>query len=303
MPAIMSFSELTEHLQKISVSKRLAVVNPTDSQTMEAIIKASKAGMISPVIIGNPVDFNMQALRLQTDFEFVACNDLTQASALAVEMVKTGAADILMKGLVNTDVILHAILDKEKGIVSYGNVVTFIAAMESPHYSKLLFVTDPAVIPAPTLRQRIAMIHYAISMAKNFGIQKPKVALIHGTEKMNLRLCYMPDYQKILELEKAGEFGDAIVAGPLDLFLALDKELGKIKNIPSPILGDADVVVFPGFESANIFYKTMITFGQAQMGGILFGTDKPVVLTSRSDSAESKFNSIALACLKHITDI
>jgi phosphate butyryltransferase len=264
---------------------------------MDAVIKATNAGMISPVIIGNPVDFDMVAIKHQIDFEFVACNDLTKASALAVEMVKTGAADILMKGLVNTDVILHAVLDKEKGLVPYGKVVTFIAAMESPHYPKLLFITDPAVIPAPNLRQRTAMIHYAIAMAKNFGIQKPKVALIHGTEKMNPKLCYMSDYRKVLDLEKAGEFGDAIVAGPMDLFLALDKELGKIKNIPSPILGDADVLIFPGFESANIFYKSIITFGQAQMGGILFGTEKPVVLTSRSDSMESNFNSIALACL------
>jgi phosphate butyryltransferase len=298
MLAIRSFSGLTEHLQKISHSKRLAVVNPADSQTMEAILKATKAGMISPVIIGNPDDFNLDQIRQQIDFQFIKSNNLVHASARAVEMVKNGEADILMKGLVNTDVILHAVLNKEKGIVPYGNVVTFIAAMEIPQYPKLLFVTDPAVIPTPNLRQRIAMIHYAITMARNFGIKQPKVALIHGTEKLNLKLCYMSDYQKILELgSSSGEFGDAIIAGPLDLFLALDKELGKIKNISTPIPGDADIVVFPGFESANIFYKSMITFAHAQMGGMLFGTEKPVVLTSRSDSMESKFNSIALACL------
>lgn len=297
MLAIRSFSELTEHLQKISISKRLVVVNPADSQTKEAIIKATKAGLITPVIIGNPDDINIDQIRQQIDFQFIKCNDLVEASAQAVELVKTGNADILMKGLVNTDVILHAVLNKEKGIVAYGNVVTFIAAMEIPQYPKLLFVTDPAVIPSPNIRQRTAMIHYAITMAKNFGIKLPKVALIHGTEKLNLRLNYMADYQKILDLYRSGEFSDAIVAGPLDIFLALDKELGKIKNVATPIPGDADILIFPGFESANIFYKSMITFAHAQMGGILFGTEKPVVLTSRSDSMDSKFNSIALACL------
>ncbi|MEA4935994.1 MAG: phosphate acyltransferase [Paludibacter sp.] len=297
MLAIRSFSELTEHLKKISNSKRLAIVNPADSQTMEAIIKATTAGLISPLIIGNSDDFDINKIRQYIDFQFIECSDLVQASALAVEMVKTGEADILMKGLVNTDLILHAVLNKEKGIVPYGNVVTFIAAMEIPHYSKLLFVTDPAVIPAPNLRQRVAMIQYAIIMAKNFGVRQPKVALIHGTEKLNLRLSYMNDYQKILELSKSGEFGDAIIAGPLDIFLALDQKLGKIKNVSTPVLGDADIVVFPGFESANIFYKSIITFAKAQMGGILFGTEKPVVMTSRSDSTDSKFNSIALACL------
>lgn len=297
MLAIRSFSALSEHLQMISKSKRLAVVNPADQQTMEAIIRATKAGLISPLIIGDPNEFNLKKIEQQIDFQFLACDDLSQSAAMAVEMVKTGEADILMKGLVSTDVILHAVLNKEKGIVPYGNVVTFIAAMEIPDYPRLLFVTDPAVIPAPNLRQRIAMIQYAITMAQNFGISQPKVALIHGTEKLNPKLSYMTDYKKILDRSESGEFGEVIVDGPLDLFLALDKERGQIKNVSTPIHGDADILVFPGFESANIFYKSIITFAHAQMGGVLFGTEKPVVLTSRSDSMESKFNSIALACL------
>jgi phosphate butyryltransferase len=198
---------------------------------------------------------------------------------------------------VNTDVILRAVLNKEHGIVPYGNVVTFIAAMEIPSYPRLLFVTDPAVIPAPNLRQRTAMIHYALGMAHQFGIAQPKVALIHGTEKKNMKLPFMADYVQILENARQGAFGDAVIDGPLDLFLALDKELGAIKNVTSPVMGDADILIFPGFDSANIFYKSMMTFAGAQMGGILFGTDKPVVLTSRSDNEASKFNSIALACL------
>lgn len=297
MLSIRSFSGLTEHLQKISKSKRLVVVNPADKQTMEAIIKATKAGLINPVMIGNPDDFDLKEIQQQIDFQFIECIDPKEAAAMAVAMVKSDEADILMKGLINTDVILHAVLNKKNGIVPYGNVVTFIAAMEIPHYPKLLFVTDPAVIPTPNLRQRMAMIHYAVMMAESFGVKQPKVALIHGTEKLNPKLNYMTDYQKILEISKSGEFGDAIIAGPLDIFLALDQKLGKIKNVSTPVLGDADIIVFPGFESANIFYKTVITFANAQMGGILFGTEKPVVMTSRSDSPESKFNSIALACL------
>lgn len=297
MLALRSFSALTEHLQKISNSKRLVVVNPVDQHTLGAIIKATKSGMISPIMIGNPDHYDMVSIGRKIDFQFIASYDHVEATAIAVEMVKTGSADILMKGLVNTDVILHALLNKEKGIVPFGNVVTFIAAMEIPGYPRLIFVTDPAVIPAPNVRQRTAMIQYAIEMARNFGIQQPKVALIHGTEKMNPKLSYMGDYKRILERAEAGEFGDAVVDGPLDLFLALDKERGQIKNVATPIHGDADIIIFPGFESANVFYKSIITFAQAQMGGILYGTDKPVVLTSRSDSEVSKFNSIALACL------
>jgi phosphate butyryltransferase len=297
MLAIRSFSELTSHLQQLSQHKKLVVVNPADANSMEAITRAVDMGFVSVQIIGNPEDYDIQLLEKQQDIQFIDCSDPVVASTMAVEMVKSGAADILMKGLVNTDILLHAVLKKGTGLVPFGNVVTFIAAIEIPGYPKLLFITDPAVIPEPNVRQRTAIIRYAIDTARNFGISKPKVALLHGTEKMNPKLNFMSDYKKMLELGQAGEFGDAIVAGPLDLFLAINPELGKIKQVDTPIAGDADILIFPSFVSANIFYKSMVTFAHAEIGGMLFGTEKPVVLTSRSDSAATKFNSIALACL------
>lgn len=297
MLAIRSFSELTSHLQQVSLRKKLVVVNPADANSMEAITRAVDMGFVSVQIIGNPKDYDIQSIEKQQRIQFIDCSDPVAASVMAVEMVKSGTADILMKGLVNTDILLHAILKKETGLVPFGNVVTFIAAVEIPGYPKLLFITDPAVIPAPNVRQRTAIIHYAIDTARNFGISQPKVALLHGTEKMNPKLNFMEDYREMLKLGQAGEFGDAIVAGPLDLFLAINPELGKIKQVDSPISGDADILIFPSFVSANIFYKSMVTFAHAEIGGMLFGTEKPVVLTSRSDSAATKFNSIALACL------
>ncbi len=297
MLAIRSFSELTSHLQQLSQHKKLVVVNPADANSMEAVTRAVDMGFVSVQIIGNPEDYDIQLLEKQQDIQFIDCSDPVVASTMAVEMVKSGAADILMKGLVNTDILLHAVLKKGTGLVPFGNVVTFIAAIEIPGYPKLLFITDPAVIPEPNVRQRTAIIRYAIDTAKNFGISKPKVALLHGTEKMNPKLNFMSDYKKMLELGQANEFGDAIVAGPLDLFLAINPELGKIKQVDTPIAGDADILIFPSFVSANIFYKSMVTFAHAEIGGMLFGTEKPVVLTSRSDSAATKFNSIALACL------
>lgn len=297
MLAIKSFSELTGYLQKISSRKRLVVINPSDKHTQEAILKSAAMGMTDTIIIGKPEDYDNEIFLCNTCFKFIECHDLHEASVMAVNMVKSGEADILMKGLVNTDIILKEVIKKGSGIVPFGEVVTFIAAMEIPGYSRLLFVTDPAVIPAPNLRQRMAMIHYSISMAENFGIEKPKVALIHGTEKPNPKLSFMQDYITVMEKYKTGEFGDVIMDGPLDIFLALNHSSGSIKQVDSPIHGDADILIFPEFESANIFYKSMMTFAGAQMGGILFGTEKPVVLTSRSDNTESKFNSIALACL------
>ncbi len=295
MLSIRSFSELKKHLINNSKAKKMVVVNPVDSHSINAVVAAAASGIVEPILIGNISDMHIKGKNLP--FRMIDCSDLSLASSMAVEMLKNDEADILMKGMVNTDVVLRAVLNKEKGIVPYGNVVTFIAAMEIPTYPRLLFVTDPAVIPAPNLRQRTTMIQYAIGMAHQFGIKKPKVALIHGTEKKNMKLPFMADYIAILEQNRLGAFGDAVIDGPLDLFLALDKELGAIKNVQTPVLGEADILIFPGFDSANIFYKSMMTFAGAQMGGILFGTEKPVVLTSRSDSEVSKFNSIALACL------
>jgi len=223
--------------------------------------------------------------------------DVQVATLEAVRMVKSGEADILMKGLVNTDVLLRAILDKEKGLLPPGNILTYNAALQIPTYHKLVFFADPVVIPSPNITQRIAMIKYAIASAYKFGISKPKVALIHATEVANPKIHYMQDYLDIMQMWRNGEFGDVIMDGPLDIFLALDKERGSIKNVPTPVLGDADILIFPNFECANCFYKGLSLFAGAQMGGLLQGTEKPVVLTSRSESIDSKFYSIAIACL------
>lgn len=297
MQAIKSFSDIRTRIQSIHQTRRLVVVHPHDKQTLDAVALAVNQNLITPILIGDPAIINAHPEINSMRLNIMTSLHAGEASALGVSLLKNNEADILMKGLLNTDVLLKAILCKTNGLVPFGQVVTFIAAIEIPSFPRLLFVTDPAVIPTPNVRQRKSMISYAITMAKQFGITKPKVALVHGTEKMNLNLPFMADYQEILAAHKRNEFGDAVVFGPLDLFLALDSAMGAIKNVESPIMGDADILIFPGFDAANIFYKSMMCFAHAQMGGVLFGTEKPVVLTSRSDSTDSKFNSIALACL------
>lgn len=279
----------------------MAVANAVDSHTLDAVLRAVDLGIIEAFLIGDVASIESPHLfeehNLSPFIHIVDIPEVQEATLEAVRMVRSGEADILMKGLVNTDVLLRAILDKEKGLLPPGNVLTYNAAMEIPKYHKLLFFSDPAVIPSPNLVQRTAMIKYAIASAYKFGIKKPKVALIHATEKANPKIHYMQDYLDIMQMWRMGEFGDVIMDGPLDIFLALDTERGSIKNVPSPILGDADILIFPNFECANCFYKGVSLFGDAEMGGLLQGTTKPVVLTSRSESVNSKFYSIAMACV------
>ena len=300
MESISSFTELTAHLKSVNCRKRLAVANAVDSHTLDAVLRAVEMGIVEAYLIGDVASIESPHLFEHNPSPFIHIIDIPEvqeATLEAVRMVKTGEADILMKGLVNTDVLLRAILDKEKGILPFGNVLTYNAAMEIPNYHKLIFFSDPVVIPSPNLVQRTAMIKYAIATANKFGISKPKVALIHATEVANPKIHYMQDYLDIMQLWRDGEFGDVILDGPLDIFLALDKERGSIKNVPSPVLGDADILIFPNFECANCFYKGLSLFAGAEMGGLLQGTEKPVVLTSRSESVDSKFYSIAMACI------
>ena len=300
MASISSFAELTAHLQSVNCRKRIAVANAVDSHTLEAVLMAVEKGIVEAFLIGDVASIESPLLFEHNPSPYIHIidvPDVLEATLKAVHMVKTGDADILMKGLVNTDVLLRAILDKDKGLLPPGNVLTYNAAIEIPKYHKLLFFSDPAVIPSPNLMQRTAMIKYAISTAYKYGIEKPKVALIHATEVVNPKINYMQDYMDIMEQWRRGEFGNVIIDGPLDIFLALDTERGLIKNVPSPVLGDADILIFPNFESANCFYKGVSLFGDAEMGGLLQGTEKPVVLTSRSESVHSKFYSIAMACI------
>ncbi len=278
----------------------MAVANAVDSHTLDAVFQAVDLGIIEAFLIGDVASIESPRLFEHNPSPFIHIIDVPEVDLTALEavrMVKSGEADILMKGLVNTDVLLRAILDKEKGILQPGKVLSYNAAMEIPNHHKLIFFTDPVVIPSPNLIQRTAMIKYAIETAYKFGISKPKVALIHATEVANPKIHYMQDYLDIMQMWREGEFGDVIMDGPLDIFLALDKERGSIKNVQTPVLGDADILIFPNFECANTFYKGLALFAGAQMGGLLQGTDHPVVLTSRSESTQSKFYSIAMACL------
>ena len=301
MSSISSFAELTAHLQSVQQRKRIAVANAVDSHTLDAVQMAVDAGIVEAFLIGDVAAMDSPHLLeehvLSPYIHIIDIPEVREATLEAVRMVKSGEADILMKGLVNTDIILRAILDKEKGLLPHGNVMTYNAALEIPGYHKLVFFSDPAVIPSPNLVQRTAMIKYAIASAHKFGIEKPKVALIHATEVANPKIHYMQDYLDIMDEWRKGEFGNVIMDGPLDIFLALDSERGGIKNVATPVLGDADILIFPNFESANCFYKGISLFGGAEMGGLLQGTEKPVVMTSRSESVKSKFYSICIACI------
>ena len=165
-----------------------------------------------------------------------------------------------MKGLVGTDKFLKAVMDKEKGLMIPDAVLSYVCALEIPAYHKLLFITDPAVIPFPDLDQKIAMAGYAIEMARRFGIEKPKIALIGASEKMSSHFSYASDYSEMCKMADSGQIDNCIMDGPLDIFLACDKKSVEIKGVETPVNGEADILLFPSLESSNPFYKGLDAF-------------------------------------------
>ena len=279
--------------------KRIALACPHDTHTKEVVERALKQQIASfALAIADKTDpwAKDMGRAFPTEVETVDCDSQEDAAAKAVEMAKNGKADILMKGAVNTDVLLRAALDKERGILKKGRVMTHIAVTNIPSYKKPLIFSDAAVIPRPTLEQFDAIVGYCSEAARKLGVKKPNIALIHFSEKTNAKFEHTLHYQEIMQRAKEGRYGEVNIGGPMDVKTACDAESGEIKGITSPVVGNADVLIFPNIESGNTFYKTISLFANATTAGWLEGTDVPVVVSSRADTVDSKFLSLALAC-------
>ncbi len=299
METILNFDQLTSHLKTLNHRKRVAVVCANDAHTEYAVARVLEEGFADFIMIGDAslLEAYPELKKYPDRVEVIDIKDSDEAAREAVRIVREGKADVLVKGLINTDNLLHAILDKEKGLLPKGQVLTHLAVMQIPSYDKLLFFSDAAVIPSPTLQQHIEMIKYAIRSCRFFGIAQPRIALIHCTEKVNPKFPHSVDYANIVAMAQEGEFGDVIIDGPMDVKTACEQDSGDIKGIHSPIQGRADVLIFPNIEAGNVFYKSVTLFSHADMAAVLQGPICPVVLPSRSDSGLSKYYSIATACL------
>lgn len=297
---IRTLDELEKEVAGLNKKHRIAVAWGQDSNTIGALDKAIKKGFADGILIGNEKEIISTCKGLgisHKSFSIIVSENEAKASQEAVRLVKNGDADILMKGLVGTDKFLKAVMDKEKGLMLPNAVLTYAGVMEIPAYHKLLFITDPAVIPYPDLDQKVSMAGYAIEMANKFGVKKPKVALIGASEKMSSHFTNSVDYAVMCKMADRGQIKNCVMDGPLDLFLACDKNSIAIKGVETPVNGDADILLFPSLESCNPFYKGLMLFANGELAGLIRGTIKPVIVMSRSESEKSKYFCIALSCL------
>jgi len=283
------------------LSKRtLIAVNAVDLHTLEAMAEAIKLGIVSGVATGNKADIEKCCDEIGIDpqlIRIIHAESEEQAAQLAVAEVKNTPGSILMKGLISSDKFMKAILNKEHGLLPQGGVLSHVSVIDNPNYHKLLVVSDVAIIPYPTVSQKIKMVGYLIRMANDLGIGQPKIALIAPTEQILPSLVSCVDAAELMKVADSGEFNPAIVYGPMALDVAIDLESAQIKGITSEVAGDADCLLFPNIDSGNVFYKMNTKLCGADQAAVVMGAAAPVVLSSRGDSIRTKLNSIALAAL------
>ena len=299
-PIIKNFKTLVQYVASRTNRKRVAVVWAADAHSQEAIAEALRLGLVDVVFVGacNSIVRNEVLTPYAEHWSCTDAADVDEAARIAVQFCREGRAEVLMKGLINTDNLLKAVLDKEHGLLPKGRVMTHVTAAMLPVYSKLLFFTDPAVIPHPTPVQRVEQVRYIVDICRNFGIEEPKVSLIHCSEKVNEKhFPFTVDYRDLVRKAESGEFGDCIIDGPLDVKTSVDAVTMQTKGINSPICGEADALIFPDIISGNVFYKTISLFSGVETAAMLVGPQVPVVLTSRGDSMLTKLYSIALASI------
>ncbi|MDA3839098.1 MAG: bifunctional enoyl-CoA hydratase/phosphate acetyltransferase [Candidatus Delongbacteria bacterium] len=296
---ITKLEEMFEVL-KSKEKKKMVAAYAVDSHTIDAVSKAIDLGIIEGILVGSKTMIEAVCKEENIDinkFEIVDEENNVKATQKAVEYINDGKADFIMKGLISTDIYMRAILNKEKGLLPPKATLSHVTVVDVPAYEKLLVVGDVALIPAPDLKQKMAITGYVINAAHALGIEKPKVAMIAATEQMSAGMQACVDAAIISKMSDRGQIKNAVVDGPLAFDVAVDKESVKIKKLVSPVAGDADCLVFPNIESGNVFFKTCTKFAGGELAALVVGAKCPAVLTSRGDSTKTKTYSIALACL------
>jgi len=298
---ITKFSDVFATLKADGICKRLVAAWAVDSHTIEAASKAVDLGIITATLVGDQKMIAEVCEKEGIDIaKFTIVDEPVELNAVAkaVELVRAKEGDVLMKGLCSTDKFLRAILNKETGLLPPKGVLSHVGVIENPQYHKLIFLTDMAVIPQPDFRQKVKITGYVTDVARAFGIAKPKVAFIAASEQMLDSMPACIEAAMLAKMCDRGQIRSCIGDGPLALDVAIDQESVQIKKLVSPVAGDADCLVFPNIESANVFWKTnsKLCTGVRQ-AGMLVGTTAPCILASRADSADTKLASIAEAVM------
>ena len=293
-----NFADLLLKL-KVAEKKKLAVAVAQDEPVLEAVKAAKDRGIAEAILVGDKAKIEEVAIKIDmdlTDFEIIHEEDIKKAALKAIQLVSSGEADMVMKGLLDTATFLRSVLNKEVGLRT-GKLMSHVSVFEIEGIDRLILLTDAAFNTYPDLKQKVQIINNSVMVAKACGIQNPKVAPVCAVEVVNPDMPATIDAALLSKMSDRGQIKGCIVDGPLALDNALSEEAAHHKGVTGSVAGKADILLLPNIDVANVMYKSLTYTASTKNGGILVGTSAPVILTSRADSFETKVNSIALAAL------
>ncbi len=295
-------NKLDDMLKKLKGDKRvtLSVAAAHDEEVLLAIKSAVEMEIITPILIGQEHKIRKISKEINFDLDNVKIinkETIEECAETAVKLVSSGEADFAMKGLLDTSVILKAVLNKEWGLRT-DSLLSHVMVYEVPSYDKLLVTTDGGMNIEPDYDQKVKILKNAIEATKPLGLKHIKVACLAAKEKVNSKMQATVDARALQEAGERGEFGkDVTVEGPLAFDLAVSKEAAKVKGFKSKVSGETDIMLMPTIEVGNGIGKALTYFAGAKSAGIIMGAKAPIVLVSRADSHQSKLYSIAYGSL------
>jgi phosphate butyryltransferase len=295
---LRDFAELTKKVHDVPV-KTVAVAVPDSKDILVALQRAQEEGVARAILVGDRPKIEALKRDLKLDFTpagWVDAKDEDAAAHGAVKEILAGRAQVLMKGNLHTSAIVSALLTKEYGLRTE-RPISHVFILEAKPCGRLLFVTDSAVNIAPDLERKRAILQNAIDFTRCLGYARPKAAVLAAIEDVNVKMPVTVEAAKLAEMAAAGQITGADVAGPLALDDALSSWVCEEKHITGPVAGQADILLVPNIEAGNILSKAQMFIAGGPLAGVALGAKVPLILTSRADSAENRFYSIAIACL------
>lgn len=277
--------------------RRLVLAAAHDLHSLGAVVRAADDGIIQPVLIGDEKEIRKIASEKNyniKDLEIIHETVIEKTSEMAVKMVNKRKADVLMKGKVGTSVLLKHVLNKTWGLRT-GKLLSHFALFEVETYHKLISVTDVAMNIAPNLKEKISILNNSVSCLNALGIEMPKVAVLGAVEMVNESMQATMDAALLSKMNQRDQIKNCIIDGPLAFDNAISLDSAKHKGIKSEVAGDTDLLLMPDIEVGNVLYKSMVFFARAKVASMILGASAPIVLTSRSDSEQAKYDSILLA--------
>jgi phosphate butyryltransferase len=295
---IRKLQEIVELAQE-KPPTRVAVAAAAHKLVLESVQRAVNLGLVTPLLVGREEDIREEAAAIGwqlTDEHIVPTETNRAAATAAVQLVRDGEAEVVMKGYLHTDEMLHAVLSKETGLRT-DRLLSHVFVLEVPTYHKLLLISDAAININPDITQKAAITQNAVDLAKRLGVERPKVAALSSVETINPNIPSTVHAACLSKMAERGQIKGAIVDGPLAFDNAISAEAAADKGIDSPVSGDIDVLVVPDLDAGNILFKNLEYLASAKVAGVVMGASAPVVLTSRSDPPKARVFSLALAGL------